>query len=151
MWLKNYIFLRMLPNNKKGGQAGAAFATFVVSAIWHGFYPGFFSFFIAAGLLDYQAKMAGKAMMPLVEKWIPGWLLYILCYVWCYMMCGYFGTAFVLLTYENFNKVYSSMYYVLHIVLAVSIVACHILTPEQKSTKTGGSDSKQAESKSKQE
>ena len=54
MWLKYYIFLRMLPNDKKaGGQAAAALTTFIVSAIWHGFYPGFFVFFIGAGLLDY--------------------------------------------------------------------------------------------------
>ncbi len=60
MWLKYYIFLRMLPNDKKGsGQAAAALTTFVISAIWHGFYPGFFVFFIGAGLLDYQAKLAG--------------------------------------------------------------------------------------------
>ena len=35
MWLKNYIFMRLLPNNKRGvGQAKAAFGTFIVSAIW---------------------------------------------------------------------------------------------------------------------
>jgi lysophospholipid acyltransferase len=56
MWLKHYIFLRMLPNKKKGGQATAAFVTFIVSATWHGFYPGFFSFFIAAGFLDFLEK-----------------------------------------------------------------------------------------------
>ena len=53
MWLKYYIFLRMLPNGKSGGQVGAALTTFIVSAIWHGFYPGFFVFFISAGLIDY--------------------------------------------------------------------------------------------------
>ena len=68
MWLKYYIFMRMLPNDKRGSrQAAAALVTFVVSATWHGFYPGFFVFFIGAGLMDYQAKLAGKAFGPTVE------------------------------------------------------------------------------------
>ena len=132
MWLKNYIYLRMLPNGKKGGQVVATLTTFVVSAIWHGFYPGFFVFFIGAGLLDYQAKIAGQALNPLVEKWVPGWLIYIFCFVWCYINCGYFATAFVLLTFENFHTVYASMYYVLHIALAVTIMITHLLMPAKK-------------------
>ena len=54
MWLKYYIFMRMLPNNKRGkGIIKASMATFIVSAIWHGFYPGFFVFFIAGAILDF--------------------------------------------------------------------------------------------------
>ena len=36
----------------------AGLMTFVVSAIWHGFYPGYYVFFIAAGLLDIVYKQA---------------------------------------------------------------------------------------------
>jgi lysophospholipid acyltransferase len=57
-WLKYYVFLRQLDNKKRGGSTiKAAMATFLVSAIWHGFYPGFFVFFIGAGLMDYQNKL----------------------------------------------------------------------------------------------
>ena len=73
-WLKYYIYLRMLPNdkNKRGGvNLGAAMTTFVVSAIWHGFYPGFMMFFVGAGLLDYVAKILTPLVKPLVEGWCP--------------------------------------------------------------------------------
>lgn len=136
MWLKYYIFLRMLPNNKKGkGQAAAALTTFIVSSIWHGFYPGFFSFFLGAGLLDYQAKLAGQALYPFVEKWMPDTLMYFICWLWCYLMCGYFATSFVLLSFENFHQVYASMHYIMHIVLAAFIVISLALMPTKKASR----------------
>ena len=53
-WLKYYVFFRLLDNNKRGSSTvKAAIATFFVSSIWHGFYPGFLVFFAGAGLMDY--------------------------------------------------------------------------------------------------
>ena len=48
---------------------------------------------------------------------MPEWLIFVGSYIWCYIYCGYFATAFVLLSWENFNKVYASMYYIWHIIL----------------------------------
>ena len=105
MWLKHYIFIRMLPTGKKSAKstAVASLATFIVSAIWHGFYPGFYVFFLGAGLMDYQAKIAGEVLSPYVEKKLPGWLIYAISWLWCYLLCGYFATAFILLSFENFH------------------------------------------------
>ena len=145
MWLKYYIFLRMLPNDKKGsGQAAAALTTFVVSAIWHGFYPGFFVFFIGAGLLDYQAKLAGPALYPLVKGRLPEALIYAICWAWCYLMCGYFASAFVLLSFENFHQVYASMFYIMHIVLGSLMLISHALMPS-----SGKSSAKEVSDKEK--
>lgn len=51
----------------------AAMITFLVSAIWHGFYPGFLAFFIGAALLDYHSKLAHLVIAPLAVA-IPNWL-----------------------------------------------------------------------------
>jgi len=54
-WLKNYVFMRMLLTGVRGkGIAKASLTSFMVSAIWHGFYPGFFSFFLGAFFMDYH-------------------------------------------------------------------------------------------------
>jgi D-alanyl-lipoteichoic acid acyltransferase DltB (MBOAT superfamily) len=55
LWLKYYVYLRLLPNDKKsrGPNFTAAMSTFIVAAVWHGFYSGYFNFFIGAGLLDF--------------------------------------------------------------------------------------------------
>ena len=54
------FFHRFWPNDKKKNlNAKAALTTFMVSAVWHGFYPGFYLFFSGAFLLDTQAKLSG--------------------------------------------------------------------------------------------
>jgi len=40
-----------------------ALMTFVVSAIWHGFYPGLYMFFFGAGFCEVIAKMASKTVL----------------------------------------------------------------------------------------
>ena len=80
--------------------------------------------------MDYQAKLAGNAFGPVVEQKLPGWLIYIISWVWCYIGCGYFAAAFVLLSWDNFHKVYASMYYCYHIALLAAIVLSLILTPK---------------------
>lgn len=41
-WLKNYVYLRVTPPNKKAGLK-STLTTYAVSAFWHGFYPGYYS------------------------------------------------------------------------------------------------------------
>lgn len=75
-WLKYYVFLRQLDNKKRGGSnLRAAMITFLVSAIWHGFYPGFFVFFIGAGLMDYQNRLQERTITPILKMYIPDYLL----------------------------------------------------------------------------
>jgi len=48
-WLKNYAYLR---NKKKGHKPSTlqVFESFMVSAAWHGFYPGYYIFFFLCGI-----------------------------------------------------------------------------------------------------
>ena len=54
-WLRNYMYLRVTPRGKKPGFR-ASLATFVTSAFWHGFYPGYYLSFILAAFLQTVAK-----------------------------------------------------------------------------------------------
>lgn len=54
-WLKNYMYLRVTPKGKKPGFR-ATLATFVTSAFWHGFYPGYYMTFILAAFVQTVAK-----------------------------------------------------------------------------------------------
>jgi lysophospholipid acyltransferase len=56
LWIKNCkikltkdIFLRPLKNHQKAGSIELVFSFFII-AIWHGFYPGYYIFFLLAGL-----------------------------------------------------------------------------------------------------
>jgi lysophospholipid acyltransferase len=58
-WLKNYVFLRVIRSTKDGSSGFVpALVTFMVSAIWHGFYPGYFMFFIMSAIVDNMYKEA---------------------------------------------------------------------------------------------
>lgn len=54
-WLRNYIYLRVTPKGKKPGFR-ASMATFVTSAFWHGFYPGYYLAFVLASFIQTAAK-----------------------------------------------------------------------------------------------
>jgi MBOAT, membrane-bound O-acyltransferase family len=70
-WLKYYVYLRMIKPGQHI-QIVPILMTFVVSAIWHGFYPGYFLFFISSGLMDYIFKL-GQPIYVLFT-WMPTYL-----------------------------------------------------------------------------
>ena len=54
-WLRNYVYLRVTPKGKKPGFR-ASLSTFVTSAVWHGFYPGYYLTFLLGAFLQTSAK-----------------------------------------------------------------------------------------------
>lgn len=40
-WLRYYVYMRITPPGQTGGSLSAS-ATYAVSALWHGFYPGYY-------------------------------------------------------------------------------------------------------------
>jgi lysophospholipid acyltransferase len=63
-WLRNYIYLRVTPRGKKPGFR-ASMTTFVTSAFWHGFYPGYYLSFVLASLIQTSAKSRNPDFPPL--------------------------------------------------------------------------------------
>ncbi|KAI0840486.1 MBOAT family protein [Hypoxylon sp. FL0890] len=62
-WLRYYIYLRVTPRNRKPGFR-ASLATFVTSAFWHGFYPGYYLSFILASFVQQAAKHYRRNVRP---------------------------------------------------------------------------------------
>ncbi|KAK6541635.1 lysophospholipid acyltransferase [Orbilia ellipsospora] len=62
-WLRNYIYLRVTPKGKKPGFR-SSMATFVTSAFWHGFYPGYYLAFVTASLVQTVAKFSRRYLRP---------------------------------------------------------------------------------------
>jgi lysophospholipid acyltransferase len=66
-WLRNYMYLRVTPKGKKPGFR-ATLATFVTSAFWHGFYPGYYMTFVLAALVQTVAKSESLLVRMLSGK-----------------------------------------------------------------------------------
>jgi len=62
-WLRNYMYLRVTPKGKKPGFR-ASMATFVTSAFWHGFYPGYYMAFVLASFMQNLAKSTSSPPPP---------------------------------------------------------------------------------------
>ncbi|KAI0166400.1 MBOAT family protein [Xylariaceae sp. FL1272] len=62
-WLRHYIYLRVTPRNRKPGFR-ASMATFVTSAFWHGFYPGYYLAFVLASFIQTAAKHCRRNFRP---------------------------------------------------------------------------------------
>lgn len=54
-WLRNSVYLRVTPRGKKPGFR-ASLITFATSALWHGFYPGYYLTFVLASVVQTVAK-----------------------------------------------------------------------------------------------
>jgi lysophospholipid acyltransferase len=54
-WLRNYVYLRVTPVGKRPGFR-ASLITFGTSALWHGFYPGYYLSFVLASFVQTVAK-----------------------------------------------------------------------------------------------
>ena len=54
-WLRSYMYLRVTPKGKKPGFR-ASMATFITSAFWHGFEPGYYLSFMLASFIQTVAK-----------------------------------------------------------------------------------------------
>lgn len=63
LWLRHYIYLRVTPRGKKPGFR-ASLATFTTSAIWHGFYPGYYLTFVLASFVQTVAKNFRRYFRP---------------------------------------------------------------------------------------
>ena len=65
-WLRNYVYLRVTPKGKKPGFR-ASMMTFVTSALWHGFYPGYYLTFILAGFFQTVAKSKPASVLRMAD------------------------------------------------------------------------------------
>jgi len=140
-WLKNYIYLRITPEGEKP-TFFSTFGTYSVSAFWHGFYPGYYIFFLLSAVYTEAAKDLRRILRPFFvtadDKPIyPMKRLYDLATVlttsW---FLNYAGASFLLLSFEGAWSMYSSMMFIGHIIPVVVLVLSRtVLKPRRQPTR----------------
>lgn len=127
LWLKNYVFLRLMRTRNMGQEGDTndkqnldkkckdnvflpSMTTFIVSAIWHGFYPGYMVFFIGAGLTDFIIKYAEPCAVYF-ESFPVKWPLYLTLFFWDYFMCAFWALPFNLFSLEKIWKFHKAMHF----------------------------------------
>ncbi|KAI9593389.1 MBOAT, membrane-bound O-acyltransferase family-domain-containing protein [Syncephalis fuscata] len=67
-WLRHYVYMRLVKPGQKSTFV-ATFATYIISAIWHGFYPGYYLTFASGAIVTTTARTMRRTFRPIV---VPG-------------------------------------------------------------------------------
>lgn len=146
-WLFNYVFTRVTPDPKLTGKRNSAtdrfvglICTFLVSALWHGLYSGYYLMWVGLAFTNQVASMLHDKLRPrLLNKKM--WQreqnvnLYRVCgFVMTQTAVSYFAASFHLLSWDASIAYYNSMYWIGHFIVLL-MFAVLILTPNYRAPK----------------
>ncbi|KAL6754098.1 MBOAT, membrane-bound O-acyltransferase family-domain-containing protein [Haematococcus lacustris] len=118
-FLRRYVYERLTPAGRKPGFV-QLLATQMVSAIWHGLYPGYMLFFAGSALWIHFSTVVWK----LEQRYLPRALATSLPWValkllWTHYTLNYMASAFMVLEARGSLAVYQGVYYWPHVVMLV--------------------------------
>ncbi|KAM9989345.1 hypothetical protein ACTFIY_005386 [Dictyostelium cf. discoideum] len=140
-WLKRYVYLRLTPAGAKP-TFFATLATYTISAFWHGFYPGYYIFFVACTLLTEVAKDMRRKIRPYFVKQngdvaiqTPLKTVYdIVGSICCVWWLSFFGASFIFLNIERSIHLWNTFSYIPIIILFVTFILLRFVLPTPRST-----------------
>ncbi|CAL3965957.1 unnamed protein product [Diplocarpon coronariae] len=131
-WLRNYVYLRVTPRGKKPGFR-ASMATFVTSAFWHGFYPGYYLSFVLASFVQTVAKNCRRYFRPFfldpkTTQPTPMKIYYDICsYLITQLTFSFITAPFVLLTLRESLLVWARVYF--YAVIGTALATAFFASP----------------------
>lgn len=125
LWLSKYVYMRT------GGNLMAVYST---SAFWHGFYPGYYIFFLCVPLPSFVDRLAKKKISPYFSS--AKWSLYgITAILATKITMNYLIMPFVMLAGGWSFASYKSFYYFGHIGCVVYYAILSMLPSPKKDKK----------------
>jgi len=146
-WLKNYVYLRQTKNPNKDRIPGySLYLTNMLSAFWHGFYPGYYLAFLYAAFTVNIARRVRAIFRPLVTKntgkpdeikLYPQFYVYdIVGRISTMWIFNYGFSTFVALSFSRSIIAYSNLVYTGHAILFVTFILLQVydnfVTPKKK-------------------
>lgn len=139
-WLRFICYSRMADKNK------ATKAVFLLSAFWHGFYPGYYTCFGLGMLYVSVSRRIRRLVRPQFQSSKSMSLLYdVITYIATHLALSFAVTSQILMRLSLVFKVYRSLYFYLPIAAIVLkyMPIPFVPSPDKKKekAKTGGSQS----------
>jgi len=127
-WLGRYVYMRT---------NGSLIATYSLSAFWHGFYPGYYIFFLSTAMLTFCERIGRKKLTPLFHNaGDPKWSLYgIACCMATSFVAEYSVIGFIVLAWEWTYNTYKSFYFIGHIIPFVFYIVLSAVPSPKKDPK----------------
>lgn len=139
-FLQRYVYFRLAPPGRKAGWM-SNLAVFAMSAVWHGFYGGYYLFFLSGPLIMPVVKQLRRVRVEILEplfELIPviglGVVyvyrgLAILATSWA---LTWFGATFVLLDFDLGFNVWKETWFLGHVLLAAGFMVSFVLLKLRK-------------------
>jgi hypothetical protein len=123
LWLSRYVYIRT------NGNLGAVYS---LSAFWHGFYPGYYLFFLSVPLLTFCERLGRKKISPHFSS--DNFSIYgIVCFLATSFFVEYMVSSFQMLAFEWSWNVWRDHYFFGHIgCVLFYLVVSQFPTPKQK-------------------
>lgn len=120
-WLKKYVYTRLVFHS--GGKAGFSqfIFTFIVSAFWHGFYPGYYFFFFYMGIFVHMFGVF-RRYYSWYFRFIPQFLQTIIGNVLSYQYVSYGGAAFAIYGFNDILFYFNCQYWYGHVLLITAVL-----------------------------
>jgi hypothetical protein len=112
-WLNRYVYQR---------HGGNPVVAYIVAAVWHGFYPGYYLMYATTVMGTMCERIARKRLTPVIGKY---WWYKLGCKLSVHC-CGAYGTtSFVLLDFAPSLALWQSQYFIGHILMIVFYIIVH--------------------------
>ena len=120
LWLKRLVHHR-IPKKV------SILVIYLLSAVWHGFYPGYYMTFLSGALFTYAATNGRRLIRPLFQRGQVLPMLYdFLTFILTRITIAYIAFPFVILDFHNNFEIYKSLYFSLHIVGIVGVLLGYV-------------------------
>jgi len=134
-WLRRCVYERV-PKNI------ATPSAFFMSAIWHGYYPGYYLTFMSCGIWNEVARLLRRHIRPIViptkeaEKSVTAYLYHACSLTLTVTSLNYLATPFLLLSAAESLQYWGHWYFAPHVIVAALFVGLPIVFAPKKPAKT---------------
>lgn len=143
LWLKRYVHMRLVWN--KFPNLMARLATFFVSAVWHGLYPGYYLFFFFSAVFVEIGQRFGSVFLPFTfdadgkTPKYPHKAAFDMCArVLLLLIVDYLALSFQLMAYEWGIRGLASVHFIGHWVILFALgvyLVASVICPRQRTPK----------------
>jgi lysophospholipid acyltransferase len=114
LWLKHTIYTRV--------NYGSTFATYLGSAFWHGFHPGYYLTFVSAALVTASARIVRRHLRPLFIQKSSKLLYDYAGTIVTLVIANYFFMPFIVKDFETSLYIWKQVYFFGHFMTLMAIL-----------------------------
>mmetsp|Transcript_31722 Transcript_31722/g.62922 ORF Transcript_31722/g.62922 Transcript_31722/m.62922 type:complete len:514 (+) Transcript_31722:192-1733(+) len=120
LWLNRYVYART---------DGSLTMTYFMSAFWHGFYPGYYLFFLSIPLLTMCERLGRAKISPLLSSPGDGRFTPYGCttIILTHLLLAYCSVPFIFLSLEWSLEFWRGIYYSGHVVMLAFVGVCTVM------------------------